>query len=595
MPFEVKNPLAASVVTVNNKAERLGSLHRDVVGKIVLELETQAKYLLSAYGIPSEEADWNLVQQDSVEVDEMYALYYLPSVNPGTFFYVAEEGKRGVFVGDIGDSTVGFDITNAEDELTNGRYAPLDFVDGRYRYFNEQAHVAIYTPISEYVGRWEIYTELEGDLVYYDDNNGGWSYPWSHEIQWKLASDDSDSELVTTRNPVGDPNAWVLWEPLTLANILNRLEVDESGKISNEYLEGARTDDEFVTAVAASREFNLYGVYTSLNFSENHYINVGPASHVFKASPVGINEVQLGDDFEESISNLAASMESFGTASLELFDDWFIRITAAVPGGEGNDLVVSSNISGFGGDQHLEDGEDSSAGIGQFVGHLLRAGETAPYAWYKWNGTMWEYQYAGIVSADISDATADAIPGMVVKRDGSGGASFGQSDGSGGVSVVGVDGYARWGGSDAAMILYWKPDAGAERPGFIFDMASNFQVGITNELLTANRNYRTPNASGTLGLEVEIDSAVSGTTYTVDADDFRRFKVFSNAAGCAITVPTSLGSGNEEIFLHREPAAGALTLSHAGVTIDNGAAISTVAAGGTCCLKRKATNHWILI
>jgi hypothetical protein len=112
---------------------------------------------------------------------------------------------------------------------------------------------------------------------------------------------------------------------------------------------------------------------------------------------------------------------------------------------------------------------------------------------------------------------------------------------------------------------------------------------------------RTQNNDGSLeALDVgaspitEIDAVETGTTYSLDADDLWRMKQFSNASGCAVTVPSGLGSGFEEIFLHRQPTAGALTLTHS-ITIDNSAAISTVAAGGTCCLKRKASNHWILI
>jgi hypothetical protein len=122
------------------------------------------------------------------------------------------------------------------------------------------------------------------------------------------------------------------------------------------------------------------------------------------------------------------------------------------------------------------------------------------------------------------------------------------------------------------------------------DYSGVFQVGT----LTAERIYTAPNAAGTLALVTEIDAVETGTTYSLDADDLWRMKQFSNASGCAITVPSGLGIGFEEIFLHRQPTAGALTLTHS-ITIDNAAAISTVAAGGTCCLKRKASNHWILI
>ena len=85
------------------------------------------------------------------------------------------------------------------------------------------------------------------------------------------------------------------------------------------------------------------------------------------------------------------------------------------------------------------------------------------------------------------------------------------------------------------------------------------------------------------------------TSKTLSEEDFDTVIPFSNASGCAITIPTGLGIGAETIYLHREPTAGALTLSHAGVTVANAAAISTVAAGGTCALKRRSVNHWILV
>ena len=114
------------------------------------------------------------------------------------------------------------------------------------------------------------------------------------------------------------------------------------------------------------------------------------------------------------------------------------------------------------------------------------------------------------------------------------------------------------------------------------------QDTITYTSPTARQNHAR-------NLAPPVVAAHTTTTKTLAAADLDTLIPFSNASGCAITIPTGLGSGAETIYLHREPTAGALTLSHAGVTVANAAAISTVAAGGTCALKRRSANHWILI
>jgi hypothetical protein len=90
---------------------------------------------------------------------------------------------------------------------------------------------------------------------------------------------------------------------------------------------------------------------------------------------------------------------------------------------------------------------------------------------------------------------------------------------------------------------------------------------------------------------------VTGTTRTLGLSDPSTRINFTNVSGCTITVPTNavaaipLGS---RIFIKRDALAGSLVLSNVGVTITNGAAISTVAAGGSATLFKTGTNNWDL-
>jgi hypothetical protein len=127
--------------------------------------------------------------------------------------------------------------------------------------------------------------------------------------------------------------------------------------------------------------------------------------------------------------------------------------------------------------------------------------------------------------------------------------------------------------------------------------ATTLRVSSTEYLSGASFTYGNATAlrNHAIALATPIVAAHTTTTKTLAGEDLETFIPFSNAAGCEITIPTGLGIGAETIYLHREPTAGALTLSHAGVTVDNAAAIDDVDAGGTCALKRRAVNHWVLI
>lgn len=61
-------------------------------------------------------------------------------------------------------------------------------------------------------------------------------------------------------------------------------------------------------------------------------------------------------------------------------------------------------------------------------------------------------------------------------------------------------------------------------------------------------------------------NAQAGGTYTVQTTDLGKDLVFSNAAGCTITIPTALGSGFNCNF-SKTSAAGNLTFSASGTTL----------------------------
>lgn len=85
----------------------------------------------------------------------------------------------------------------------------------------------------------------------------------------------------------------------------------------------------------------------------------------------------------------------------------------------------------------------------------------------------------------------------------------------------------------------------------------------------------------------------TGNTFALSSGYFYATIRFTNAGTVTITLPTSLGSGYEEIRLVRQ--GGALALSFAGVTVENSANVAACPVGGNVTLKRISTNTWIVL
>lgn len=106
-------------------------------------------------------------------------------------------------------------------------------------------------------------------------------------------------------------------------------------------------------------------------------------------------------------------------------------------------------------------------------------------------------------------------------------------------------------------------------------------VAGTNITVSGSWPNQTVNAAGGAGLNMTPD-VVAATTYTMVAGDNGKNKVFTNAAGCVITVNTALGVGFFA-FISKSAAAGVLTFNGtATITSDSGS--TTVSANSAVCL-----------
>lgn len=122
-------------------------------------------------------------------------------------------------------------------------------------------------------------------------------------------------------------------------------------------------------------------------------------------------------------------------------------------------------------------------------------------------------------------------------------------------------------------------------------------------------------AAGELGLDTTNDvlyGSTDGTTVflvgdsrsviadgsgarTLSAADERAYIRLTAAGGTAVTIPpngtTPLPVGFEAHF-RRTSAAGEITLSHAGVTVNGSADVSTIGQDKNFTLKKVATDEW---
>jgi hypothetical protein len=85
---------------------------------------------------------------------------------------------------------------------------------------------------------------------------------------------------------------------------------------------------------------------------------------------------------------------------------------------------------------------------------------------------------------------------------------------------------------------------------------------------------------------------------TVSTTNSGTYAELTHATATVITVPTNASDPiplNSEYFFRRGPSAGAVTLSNAGVTIENGGDITSIAQGANFALKKVAENVWHFI
>lgn len=88
------------------------------------------------------------------------------------------------------------------------------------------------------------------------------------------------------------------------------------------------------------------------------------------------------------------------------------------------------------------------------------------------------------------------------------------------------------------------------------------------------------------------------TARTIGLSDAGKYIRFTNAGAITLTIPTNAVTAfpvGTEIVVRRHTGAGAITLSNAGVTVNNSALAPTIAAEGNFALKKVATDTWDVI
>lgn len=105
---------------------------------------------------------------------------------------------------------------------------------------------------------------------------------------------------------------------------------------------------------------------------------------------------------------------------------------------------------------------------------------------------------------------------------------------------------------------------------------------------------------GTIQAQGPLETTVSGTSYTLLAADRGKLLNFTNAAGCAVTIPLNLLTGQlaSSVFYIRQAGAGQITFSGAGgVTLRNvNSQTKTQGQYAMCMLHQMAdVNTWNLV
>lgn len=101
-----------------------------------------------------------------------------------------------------------------------------------------------------------------------------------------------------------------------------------------------------------------------------------------------------------------------------------------------------------------------------------------------------------------------------------------------------------------------------------------------------------------LGLGTNDIITEATTTRTLALTDGKKYIRFTNAGAITLTIPTNAVVAipiGTSIVCRRSSAAGAITLSFVGVTVNGSSIVPTIAAGANFGLKKIATDTWDVI
>lgn len=138
------------------------------------------------------------------------------------------------------------------------------------------------------------------------------------------------------------------------------------------------------------------------------------------------------------------------------------------------------------------------------------------------------------------------------------------------------------------------------------DTISGFSWVIQgSSVLTGLVIYVPPNASGTLALTADatgVPDAMkigliteSTTARTLSASDIHKKIRYTNASGCAITIPNGIGVAGTYIIGRRATGAGALSFTLGGSVTVNNSGIASIAAGQEFALMALSANEYDFI
>jgi hypothetical protein len=135
------------------------------------------------------------------------------------------------------------------------------------------------------------------------------------------------------------------------------------------------------------------------NFDEDDLIEINGTDYTFKATPTLANHVDIGADFDESVTNLLAKIATDAAVTARVVGSANLYAQAAIGGEAGNAITVAATLAAGG--EWCEDPDyitptatlanGDADSVGQYIGHPCRVGDSpGPYAWYAWNGTTWD-------------------------------------------------------------------------------------------------------------------------------------------------------------------------------------------------------------